>query len=198
MIRSVKAFLALTGPINIVLFFPGIYVVQTVHKDGLGIIKPFFLVPVFEPGLSAYFASLLAEPVQLAILGGLALVALTCLIVGYKLTRSSIDLFYEADGTLAPDDPPKTLVLSWAYAYVRHPMAMGMWLMMVAFGLLLGMQSSLWFAVAYLLFLSIYVPCSEEPDLRTRFGAEWVYYKSNVGAWCPRCTPYVPGMEEQL
>src|SRR5689334_563322 len=49
---------------------------------------------------------------------GLGLLALGLVLFGASLRRFAT----EGDGTLAPWDPPRRLVVRGPYAYVRHPM----------------------------------------------------------------------------
>ena len=101
--------------------------------------------------------------------------------------------FDAVGGTIAPDDPPQTLIVSGPYGYVRNPLAIAQLMILASEGLLVGVPKILAMAGLYVAFLLVHTPCTEEPALRARFGAEWVYYKLAVGAWCPRCSPWQPG-----
>ena len=117
---------------------------------------------------------------------------------GIALLRSAMATFDAAGGTISPEDPPQTLVVSGPYGYVRNPLALAQLLILLCEGTLVGLPKILGLAGAYAVFLLVYTPCSEEPDLRSRFGADWVHYKYAVGAWWPRCSPWKPGEYEQV
>ena len=102
----------------------------------------------------------------------------------YPLTRSS----------LSCHSAPATLVTTGAYRYVRHPMGLSLTLLIATEGFLLGMPLVLALAPTYLIIISIYQCCREEPALKERFGDEWDTYASNVGGFCPRCTPWEPSL----
>ena len=126
----------------------------------------------------------------------LSLVALGGLVGGVRLLKSAMACFDVVGGTIAPDDPPQVLVVTGPFAYVRNPMAIAQLIILLSEGVLVGLPKLLALAGVYAAFLVIYTPCSEEPGLRARFGADWVYYYYAVGAWLPRCSPWEPGREQ--
>lgn len=123
--------------------------------------------------------------VSFRVAGGLILLA------GFGLAAWSVYLFASMGrGTLAPWSPTKRLVVYGPYRYCRNPMITGVC------GILLGealiLQSAGIFAWLFLFFLinNIYFLLREEPDLRRRFGKEYVTYCRHVPRWIPRVTPY--------
>jgi len=89
-------------------------------------------------------------------------------------------------GTLAPVDPPKSVVRRGLYGYLRNPMYVavvaavagealffGVWAMVIEAGILATMFGS--FVVFY-----------EEPELRKTFGASYEEYCRDVPRWIPR------------
>ncbi|HVD93194.1 MAG TPA: isoprenylcysteine carboxylmethyltransferase family protein [Vicinamibacterales bacterium] len=95
-------------------------------------------------------------------------------------------------GTPVPFDPPRRLVTTGIYAYVRNPMQLSA----VALLLLLGLiVHSVWVAaagvMAHLYSLGL-AGWDEDDDLRGRFGQEWIAYRSGVRAWIPRLHPWRP------
>jgi len=99
----------------------------------------------------------------------------------------SIWRFYsDGQGTLAPVDPPKILVVRGLYRYVRNPMYVGvLWI-------LLG--EAIWFLSELILFEAglflavthLFVKYYEEPVLRRQFGEPYERYMQSVGRWFPR------------
>ncbi|MDR3233840.1 MAG: isoprenylcysteine carboxylmethyltransferase family protein [Planctomycetaceae bacterium] len=96
----------------------------------------------------------------------------------------------QGEGTAAPWNPPKKLVVAGPYRYVRNPMITSVLLMLSGEALLLwsGVVFA-WFAVFWLGNM-IYFPLFEEKDLEKRFGESYQEYKYNVPRWIPRITPW--------
>jgi protein-S-isoprenylcysteine O-methyltransferase Ste14 len=126
-----------------------------------------------------------------------ALVAgLACLVVGTALMVSTIRLFHRVGrGSLAPWSPTRKLVVEGPYRYVRNPMISGVLFNLAGEALVFASASiGIWWAV-FLLANSIYMPLSEEPGLRARFGADYERYCRNVRRWLPRLSPWDPDAE---
>jgi protein-S-isoprenylcysteine O-methyltransferase Ste14 len=96
------------------------------------------------------------------------------------------DFLAKGRGTPAPIDPPKELVVTGLYNYVRNPMYVGV--------LVIVMGHFLWFkavwmilygAVVYLAF-HLFVTLYEEPHLKKTFGADYEVYVGRVPRWIPR------------
>jgi protein-S-isoprenylcysteine O-methyltransferase Ste14 len=92
-------------------------------------------------------------------------------------------------GTPVPFDPPKHLVTSGPYAYVRNPMQLSAALVLIGWGGLLGS----WWVVAAGAMAVIYgagfATGDERVDLERRFGAGWTAYAARVRRWMPRWRP---------
>lgn len=125
----------------------------------------------------------------------LALQALGAILlgVGLLLFAASLRRFVtQGEGTLAPWDPPRRLVVRGPYRYVRNPMISGV--VTVLFGeaaVLLSRPHLLW----ALLFLSVnvvYIPLVEEPFLALRFGEAYREYCRHVPRLVPRLRPWKP------
>jgi protein-S-isoprenylcysteine O-methyltransferase Ste14 len=94
-------------------------------------------------------------------------------------------------GTPAPFDPPRRLVITGLYRWVRNPMYIGMGVMLIGEALLLP---QIWREMAALIaalaaVISVMVVRKEEPDLRRQFGVEFETYCRHVPRWIPRLTP---------
>jgi protein-S-isoprenylcysteine O-methyltransferase Ste14 len=97
-------------------------------------------------------------------------------------------------GTPVPFDPPKRLVTTGIYAYVRNPMALSAVVLLLLSGLVLH---NLWVSaagvMAHLYSIGL-AGWDEDEDLRHRFGDRWTVYRRNVPRWIPRLTPWhAPG-----
>ena len=118
-------------------------------------------------------------------------VGLLVLAVGLMLFSASLRNFVtEGEGTLAPWDPPRRLVVRGPYRYVRNPMISGV--VFVLFGealTLLSRPHFIW-ALIFLAVNSIYIPLLEETGLRHRFGDSYVEYCRHVPRLIPRFRPW--------
>jgi len=110
--------------------------------------------------------------------------------IGLLLVVTSIGLFAaRGEGTLAPWDPPRKLVVTGPYRFVRNPMKTGLIFVLMAETLLLrSAPLGLWCAIFSVVNV-LYIRLSEEPGLRRRFGAAYDEYCAAVPAWVPRLTP---------
>ncbi len=89
-------------------------------------------------------------------------------------------------GTPAPFDPPRRLVTSGPYRFVRNPMYAGAVLALAGAALALGSPALLAFAALFLLAAHAFVVGYEEPALRRAFGDEYRAYCERVARWSPR------------
>jgi len=123
----------------------------------------------------------------------LQLVGLVLLAVGLVLFVASLRRFAsDGRGTLAPWDPPATLVVSGPYRFVRNPMISGV--LFILFGetlVLVSLPHGVW-TVAFLLLNLLYIPLVEEPQLERRFGESYREYCRHVPRIVPRPSPWAP------
>ena len=122
-------------------------------------------------------------------LAGLFLLAL-----GLGLFASSLRRFAtEGEGTLAPWDPPRRLVVRGPYRYVRNPMISGVVFVLFGEALLLLSRAHLMWALIFLAANFVYIPLLEETGLRHRFGDSYKEYCRHVPRLIPRLRPWEPG-----
>ncbi len=119
---------------------------------------------------------------------GLVLIAF-----GLVFLVKTVALFVRiGQGTLAPWDATRRLVVVGPYRYVRNPMITGVFAILLGEAALLGSRPVLvWFGV-FVLVNMVYMPLSEEPGLEKRFGEDYRVYKADVPRWLPRLTPWQP------
>jgi protein-S-isoprenylcysteine O-methyltransferase Ste14 len=144
---------------------------------------PLVLALVFEvdPGFG------LPLPLAAAVIGA----GVAALIAGGRLAAETIGLFStEGEGTLAPWDPTRRLVISGPYRRTRNPMITGVALILLGEGLVLGSVAILTELAVFAAVNGLYMPLVEEPGLRRRFGAEYEAYARAVPRWIPRRTPW--------
>ncbi|HYC61215.1 MAG TPA: isoprenylcysteine carboxylmethyltransferase family protein [Thermoanaerobaculia bacterium] len=102
------------------------------------------------------------------------------------------DFAWSGEGTPAPFDPPRRLVVSGLYRWVRNPMYLSFGVVFVGEALLFPSVTREMLIVAPLawLFFTAFVMLYEEPKLRELFGDEYEEYRRNVRRWLPRVRPY--------
>ena len=114
-------------------------------------------------------------------------------LVGLPLFGWCLYLFAaRGKGTLAPWDPPRKLVVSGPYRYVRNPMISGVLLIIAGQTLFHGSRTLALWLLTFFIINQIYFMISEEPMLESRFREEYRAYKKNVPRWIPRLRPWDP------
>ena len=108
------------------------------------------------------------------------------LIGGVILLWSFWNFLREGRGTPAPIDPPKELVAVGFYRYVRNPMYVGVFVIILGHFLWLGYRNLLAYAVFVFLAFDLFVMFYEEPALKRKFGAAYEDYLRRVPRWIPR------------
>ncbi len=117
-------------------------------------------------------------------------IALSC---GAALFAATLRRFgRDGQGTLAPWDPPTRLVVTGPYSFVRNPMISGVILLLLGEGLVLRSTPHLLWAGIFFAINAIYIPLLEEPQLRSRFGADYEDYRKAVPRLVPRLRPWKP------
>ena len=105
---------------------------------------------------------------------------------GFALFGASLhNFFVYGQGTLAPWDPPRRLVVRGPYRYVRNPMISGVLFVLTGTALLArSLPHALW-ALGFLALNATYIPLVEEPMLARRFGADYDTYRRLVPRFVP-------------
>lgn len=116
-----------------------------------------------------------------------ALAGLLLIVVGaFLLGACILEFARRGRGTLSPVDPPRHLVVSGLYRFVRNPMYLSVTMIVLGEALLarsqpLAIYWAIWFAC-----VNLFVIGYEEPTLRRQFGASYDAYAQQVGRWVPR------------
>jgi protein-S-isoprenylcysteine O-methyltransferase Ste14 len=124
--------------------------------------------PQFETGLFAYLAF------PLWVIGG------------FMLLWSFWDFLVKGRGTPAPIDPPKELVATGFYRYVRNPMYVGVLFIIIGHFLWFKTIWLIVYAALAFLIVHLFVTLYEEPTLKKKFGAAYEAYLKSVPRWIPR------------
>ncbi|HEX8693191.1 MAG TPA: isoprenylcysteine carboxylmethyltransferase family protein [Longimicrobium sp.] len=100
------------------------------------------------------------------------------------------DFTVRGRGTPAPFDPPRALVVSGPYRYVRNPMYLGAGAILLGEAALLRAPVLLLYGLVFVLAVHAFVVLYEERTLGRRFGADYEAYRAAVPRWLPRLRPY--------
>ena len=118
---------------------------------------------------------------------------LIVILVGLFVMAQTIWTFIRIGrGTLAPWSPTRKLIIGGMYAYVRNPMILGVFTVLLGETLSISSPGILIWALIFFAINTMYFILSEEPGLEKRFGEEYREYKQNVPRWIPRWKPYQP------
>ena len=121
----------------------------------------------------------------------LQLLGAALLMLGLVLFVSSLRRFAtEGEGTLAPWDPPRKLVVRGPYRYVRNPMISGVVFILFAEAAVLRSVPHAQWALTFLFINLVYIPLFEEPQLEARFGESYREYRRHVPRIIPRLRPW--------
>jgi protein-S-isoprenylcysteine O-methyltransferase Ste14 len=106
------------------------------------------------------------------------------------LAHAFVAFAWHGRGTPAPAAPTERLVVEGAYRFVRNPMYVAVFA--VVLGQVLIFAS--WGLFAYLVIISVaqaaFVRIYEEPTLREAYGRSYAEFCANVPRWLPRLTPW--------
>lgn len=119
------------------------------------------------------------------------LVGLGLLAAGFGLWLWTVRLFARiGEGTLAPWDPTRHLVVAGPYRHVRNPMITGVVAFLAGEAALFGSPLLLVWCAAFFAVNQVGFLVYEEPGLEKRFGDDYRAFKRNVPRWLPRRTPW--------
>ncbi len=146
------------------------------------------LFTLLVPGTVAVFIPLLiARGRQAGSFSFLFMVGVIFLLAGTAIYLWTVwDFATAGKGTPLPLDAPKHLVVRGLYRYVRNPMYLGVFLVVLGWA---GIFADAWL-LAYLAaavgLVQVFVVFYEEPTLSRNFGAEYQAYCQSVSRWLPR------------
>ena len=126
----------------------------------------------FDAGLGMDLPARL-RPFGLALAAAGALLAALCIATFLTSGR----------GTPAPFDPPRVFVATGPYRFVRNPMYVGGFGVLLGAGLAVSSASIVLLAVAFLVIVHALVVLYEEPALTRTFGVSYLQYRSSVWRW---------------
>lgn len=104
--------------------------------------------------------------------------------------RCAWDFAVGGQGTPAPIDAPRRLVVRGLYRFVRNPMYVGVVTLLVCEAALFRSLFLLAYAACLAAGFHLFVLLYEEPVLRKKFGEEYAAYCRAVPRWLPRLRPW--------
>ncbi len=111
---------------------------------------------------------------------------LLIVLAGAGFSASCVFQFaFKGRGTPAPFDPPRQLVTTGPYRYVRNPMYIGAALAMSGAALYCRSIPLLLYNFGFLLFCHLFIILYEEPVLDRLFGDDYRQYRCQVRRWLP-------------
>ncbi len=96
------------------------------------------------------------------------------------------DFTFKGRGTPVPIDPPKELVVTGFYRYVRNPIYVGVLLIFLGHFLWFGYWALLIYTVFAFIGVHFFVVLYEEPTLKRKFGAVYEDYLKRIPRWIPK------------
>ncbi len=126
--------------------------------------------------------------------GGAVLLFPSIWIVGFLPLLLGVGLYlwcagaftFIGKGTPAPIDAPKVLVVEGPYRWVRNPMYIAVFSVVIGEAILFRSFLLVGYALLVAGVVHLFVVFVEEPSLRRQFGASYETYLRTVSRWLPR------------
>jgi protein-S-isoprenylcysteine O-methyltransferase Ste14 len=93
-------------------------------------------------------------------------------------------------GMPAPIAPPRNLVVTGLYRYVRNPMYIAVVAVVLGQAILFGDWRLVTYGALLWLGFHAFVLAYEEPVLAHQFGGQYADFRANVPRWIPRLSPW--------
>ena len=147
-----------------------------------------FLYLAFEAGMFALYIPLVLLSTGPGIVTGVwSYLAIPLWLAGSLVILSCFrDFVVKGGGTPVPVDPPRELVVSGFYRYVRNPIYVGAFLIFLGYFLWFGTWALLMYVVFSFIGAHLYVVLYEEPNLKRKFGRQYEEYLERVPRWLPK------------
>ena len=119
-------------------------------------------------------------------------IAMFFLVLGLFLAIWSVRTFYikGGDGTPGPWRPVSNLIISGPYRYVRNPMLLGVFFLLLFESIFFTSISLFYWFIIFFIGNIIYFKTFEEKELIKRFGSDYEDYSKKVSMFFPKFTPY--------
>ena len=102
------------------------------------------------------------------------------------ILRCFLDFAFRGRGTPVPTDPPRELVVTGFYRYVRNPIYVGVLMIFLGHFLWFGTLALLTYTAVAFTGVHLFILLYEEPTLKKKFGTSYEEYLKQVPRWIPR------------
>ena len=113
----------------------------------------------------------------------LSLAGLIPLVCGVVLNLVADRQFKHHQTTVKPFEKSSALITAFPFSFSRHPMYLGMTLILLGIALLFGTVSPLLPAAAFAILVDLHFIRAEEKMLADDFSHEWDQYRARVRRW---------------
>jgi protein-S-isoprenylcysteine O-methyltransferase Ste14 len=104
-------------------------------------------------------------------------------VVGAIINLLADSEFKKAQTTVKPFEKSTALITTGVFQITRHPMYLGMILILIGLAVFMGTITPLIIIVIFALLLEVVFMRMEERMLEQQFGSAWITYKSKVRKW---------------
>jgi protein-S-isoprenylcysteine O-methyltransferase Ste14 len=111
------------------------------------------------------------------------LLGILLLIIGGALNLIADAAFKKENTTVKPFEKSTALVVSGVFTISRHPMYLGMVIILLGIAILMGTLTPFIVVVIFGILMELVFVKPEERMLEAQFGATWVAYKMKVRKW---------------
>jgi len=110
-------------------------------------------------------------------------IGLLPILLGAILNLKADNLFKQWKTTVKPSEVPSNLIQSGPFRISRHPMYLGMTLILLGAAILFGAVSALLPVLLFPICMEVLFISMEEKKMAAEFGAAWDKYKKRVRRW---------------
>jgi protein-S-isoprenylcysteine O-methyltransferase Ste14 len=104
-------------------------------------------------------------------------------LAGISLNLLADTAFKREQTTVKPFEKSTSLVVTGAFRISRHPMYLGMTLILLGIAILMGTLTPLIVVAVFSILMEVVFVRTEERMLEEQFGATWLDYKKKVRKW---------------
>jgi protein-S-isoprenylcysteine O-methyltransferase Ste14 len=113
----------------------------------------------------------------------LTLFGIVPLAAGIALNLMADSAFKKEQTTVKPFEISTTLITTGVFQISRHPMYLGMALILFGLAIVMGSLTPLIFIAIFVILMELVFVRAEEKMLKQQFGPVWDAYKNNVRKW---------------
>ena len=137
----------------------------------------FFILLMAAIGLHLYFPVLKIIDEPFNYLG------ILLIILGIVINVWTDTLFKKSRTTVKPHELPTSLETGGPFCISRHPMYLGMFLILLGSAVLMGSLICFLFPIFFIILMEMIFISDEENNLENVFGQKYLYYRKKVRRW---------------